>query len=259
MVRLAAGPIAMGSEETELLHVFAECVRQPYGHRCDHAQFGDELPRHVVHVQSFWLDRFEVTVEAYERCVSVGACGPRPTGEGTLRFDRPDFPVTRVDWPDAQAYCAFRGARLPTEAEFERAARGVNGRRYPWGNLFNAHACNHGRFGWDMTEGADGFLELAPVGSFGAGVSAEGVHDLAGNVSEWVADRYAPSYEFAARSSGPGSGSTLRVVRGGSYATAPFSLRGASRSAAEPNERRPSLGFRCARSASGSRGGAGRG
>lgn len=257
MVRIAAGSIRMGSDEPEVLAALADCVREPYGHRCSPTLFSNEMPRHVVHLSSFWIDRFEVRVIDYERCVSAGRCGERPKSEATLRFDRGDFPVSRVTWHDAAAYCSFRGARLPTEAEFERAARGASGRRYPWGNLFNTWAVNGGRFGWDVTEAVDGFAELAPVGSYGAGVSAEGVFDLAGNVAEWTLDRYAPAYEAAeARDPrGPGIGSSnLRVVRGGSYSNARFRLRGASRAFAEPNERRSTLGFRCARAAQGQRG-----
>lgn len=259
MVRIAAGSIRMGSDEPEVLSALADCVKEPYGHRCSPTLFSNEMPRHLVHLSSFWIDRFEVRVADYEHCVSVGRCGERPKSEATSRFDRDDFPVSRVTWHDAAAYCAFRGGRLPTEAEFERAARGARGRRYPWGDLFNARASNGGRFGWDVTEAADGFSELAPVGSYGAGASSEGVFDLAGNVAEWTLDRYAPAYEpgEARDPQGPGIGaSNLRVVRGGSYSSARFRLRGASRAFAEPTERRSTLGFRCARSARGRRGGA---
>ena len=261
MVRIPAGVIAMGSDEPGVLAALADCVREPYGHRCTPTFFGNEMPRHRVHLSSYWIDRFEVRVADYERCVRVGRCSPRPMSEATRRFDRPDYPVTRVSWHDAGAYCSYRSARLPTEAEFERAARGVRGRRYPWGDVFNARASNHGRFGWDVTELSDGFAELAPVGSFGSGATSEGVYDLAGNVAEWVADRYAPTYEEgdARDPAGPGIGaSNLRVVRGGSYAHPRFKLRGAARAFAEPSERRSTLGFRCARSAVGQRGGAAR-
>jgi len=260
MVRIPASSMSMGSEEPDVLNALADCVREPYGHRCTPTLFGNEMPRHVVYLSSFWIDRFEVRVADYERCVAVGRCEPRPTSAATRRFDLPDFPVSRVNWHDAETYCAFVGARLPTEAEFERAARGVRGRRYPWGDLFNSHATNHGRFGWDVTDDSDGFAELAPVGSFPSGVTPEGVYDLAGNVSEWVLDRYAPTYEAAGARDprGPGVGaSSLRVVRGGSYMHAAFRLRGAARGFAEPTERRSSLGFRCARSALGARGGRG--
>ncbi|HTV22669.1 MAG TPA: SUMF1/EgtB/PvdO family nonheme iron enzyme [Polyangiaceae bacterium] len=252
MVRIPASVFQMGSDEAEVLAALADCVREAYGHRCSPTLFNNETPRHVVHLSSFWIDRFEVSVADYERCVEAGRCEPRPTSEATERFDRADYPVSRVSWNDAVAFCAFRGARLPTEAEFERAARGVGDRRYPWGNLFNVWASNHGRFGWDVTDATDGHAELAPVGSYPAGVTPDGVYDLAGNVAEWVADRYAPTYEAAEGHDprGPGvGGSNLRVVRGGSYAQARFRLRGAARAFAEPGERRSTLGFRCARSA----------
>jgi sulfatase modifying factor 1 len=258
MVRIAASSFQMGSDEGEVLGALADCVREAYGHRCSPTLFNNETPRHVVQLSSFWIDRLEVSVAAYERCEATGRCEPRPRSEATRRFDRADFPVSRVSWNDAVSYCAFRGARLPTEAEFERAARGVIERRYPWGSLFNVWASNQGRFGWDVTDSTDGFAELAPVGSFPAGVTPEGIYDLAGNVAEWVADRYAPTYDVGEVRDphGPGvGGSNLRVVRGGSYAQARFRLRGAARSFAEPGERRSTLGFRCARSALGQRGG----
>jgi sulfatase modifying factor 1 len=257
MVRIPAGSFQMGSDESEVLAALADCVREAYGHRCSPTLFSNETPRHPVYLSSYWLDRFEVSVADYERCVAVGHCAERPVSDATRRFDSADFPVSRVTWNDAAAYCAHRGARLPTEAEFERAARGVLARRYPWGNLFNVWASNHGRFGWDVTDATDGFAELAPVGSFAAGMTREGIHDLAGNVAEWVADRYAPTYDAGEANDprGPGiGGSNLRVVRGGSYAQARFRQRGAARAFAEPGERRSTLGFRCARSALGQRG-----
>lgn len=250
MVRIGASSFHMGSDDDDVSNELGDCAREAYGHRCSPAFFSNETPRHTVTLSSYWIDRFEVSVADYERCVVVGRCEPRPTSEATRRFDHPDYPVTRVTWNDAVAYCAFRAARLPTEAEFERAARGSTGRRYPWGNLFNTRAANHGRYGWDVTEDADGFVELAPIGSFPDGVTPEGIHDLAGNVAEWVLDRYAPSYDAAGRTDprGPGvGGSNLRVVRGGSYAQPRFRVRGAARAFAEPGERRATLGFRCAR------------
>lgn len=252
MVRIAEADFLMGSQESDVIEALADCAREPYGHRCTPTLFANELPRHRVHLSSYWMDRFEVRVREYERCVEVGRCGPRPSSEGTRRFDQPDYPVSRVTWDDARDYCAFRRARLPSEAEFERAARGLTGRRYPWGELWNAWAGNHGRFGWDVTDASDGFAELAPVGSFAAGATPEGIYDLGGNVAEWTADRYAPAYdpEPGRDPRGPSASTTnLRVVRGGGYTHARFRLRGAARAFAEPGERRATLGFRCVRSA----------
>jgi formylglycine-generating enzyme required for sulfatase activity len=251
MVRIPAGRFVMGSDEQEVVAALADCVREPYGNRCTPSIFGDEMPERVIRLSSYWLDRYEVSVGEYARCVALGRCRERPSNEGTRRFEHPDLPVSMVSWDDARDYCAFRGLRLPTEAEFERAARGARGRRYPWGELFNRRAANHGRFGWDVTDTTDGFAELAPVGSFPAGATPDGIHDLAGNVAEWVQDRYVARYDPGDRvdPQGPGVGSaSVRVVRGGSYTTGRALLRGAARSFAEPSERRPSLGFRCARS-----------
>jgi formylglycine-generating enzyme required for sulfatase activity len=258
MVRIPEGDFVMGSEENDVLEALADCTREPYGHRCTPTLFANEMPRHPVHLSSYWIDRFEVRVSDYERCVQIGRCAPRPVSQGTLRYDLPDLPVSRVTWNDARDYCGFRGARLPTEAEFERAARGLGARRYPWGQLWNSWASNHGRFGWDQTDAGDGFAELAPVGSYAAGATPEGIYDLAGNVAEWTADRYAPVYEAgpATDPQGPPASSTnLRVVRGGSYVHARFRLRGAARAYAEPGERRTTLGFRCVRSANHETGG----
>ena len=138
----------------------------------------------------------------------------RPGGK---RFDRPEYPASLVTHEDALAYCKFRDARLPTEAEYERAARGEKARRFPWGDLYNARAANHGRLGWDVTDARDGYAELAPVGSFSAGATAEGFLDLAGNAAEWVSDRYLPRYSAGRQGDPPGPSappaSSERVVR----------------------------------------------
>lgn len=203
-------------------------------------------------LSGFYLDRTEVTVADYEACTRVGRCKAPPYELGARRFQQPSFPVTLVSWEDAQRFCEFRGARLPTEAEFERAARGATGRRFPWGDYANGHRANHGRLGLDTSDAADGFAELAPVGSFRAGRTPDGFLDLAGNVAEWVQDRYATQYpsEEVSDPQGPDAATATgaRVVRGGSYESPLALLRGAARGALLPTERRPSLGFRCARS-----------
>jgi formylglycine-generating enzyme len=252
MIKLRAATFLMGSTIPDVLEAVAQCAREPHGHRCKEELFANELSRHRVHLSAFWLDRTEVTVAEYRRCVELRRCAPVPYSAGARRFDRPSHPVSLVTHAEAAGYCAFRGARLPTEAEFERAARGPRGRRYPWGEIYNSRAANHGRLGLDRTDASDGFAELAPVGSFPAGRTPEGLLDLAGNVAEWVSDRYAPGYPETTATDPrgpPGSGATSeRVVRGGSYASAGPWLRGAARDSAEPTAREPQLGFRCARS-----------
>jgi formylglycine-generating enzyme len=252
MIRVPASDFSMGSTSAEVVDATVLCEREPLAATCDERSFADELAQHRVHLSGFYLDRREVTVADYGACVRVGRCPAPPYERGALRFKRPDFPVTFVSWDEAQAFCAWRGARLPTEAEFERAARGELGRRFPWGELANGHLANHGRLGMDVTDDGDGFAELAPVGSFNSGRTPDGFLDLAGNVSEWVQDRYATQYPEAEVSDplGPdaAAATSARVVRGGSYESPLAWLRGAARGAALPTDRRPSLGFRCARS-----------
>lgn len=255
MVRVPTSSFYMGSTELEAASASAACLggggalasaqTGSLVGNCQEQAFSAELPRHRVRLPTFWLDSTEVTWDSYRRCVELRRCEAPPYHSGSERFARRALPVSLVTFPDAERYCRFRGARLPSETEFERAARGVAGRRYPWGDLYHSRAANHGRVGWDATDDQDGFAELAPVGSYPSGRTPDGLLDLAGNVSEWVQDLYAPSYT---RQLAGMAGATLRVVRGGDYLSpAPF-LRGAARRAAEPSVREPFVGFRCARS-----------
>lgn len=245
MVRVAEGPFVFGSSTDEILTAAAACAAEPLGHRCTEQTFANELGRRRVHLPSFWIDRTEVTVREYARCVDAGRCSAPGFAAGGERFSRPDYPVTFVSWYDAVAYCAFRGARLPTELEFERAARGSLGRTYPWGNFYNAGVANHGRYARLPNDTIDGHAELAPVASYPAGRTPDGLLDLAGNAAEWVADAYRSRYAVAAKAV---ASSERRSVRGGSWASAAPWLRGATRDSAAPDTRRPDLGFRCARS-----------
>jgi sulfatase modifying factor 1 len=252
MIRVPASDFFMGSTESDVVDSTLLCEREPLATTCDEQTFANELARHHVQLSGFFLDRTEVTVADYDACVRVGRCKAAPYEQGARRFKQPNFPVTLVTWDDAQTFCAFRGARLPTEAEFERAARGQTGRHFPWGDLANGHLANHGRLGLDTSDASDGFSELAPVGSFRAGRTPDGFLDLAGNVAEWVQDRYATQYADQDVTDPPGpdaaNATSARVVRGGSYESPVAWLRGAARGAFLPSERRPSLGFRCARS-----------
>jgi len=266
MIRVPRSVFDMGSDEIEIIEAAATCRRSspslPRALRgtdedpCGEGVFAVELARHRVTLSAYWLDRVEVSVGAYRRCAELGRCAPLPLGSGGRRLDRPELPASLVRWEDAQAYCRFRGARLPTEAEFERAARGVEGRRFPWGETFHRRVANHGRLGWDRSVIVDGFAELAPVGSFPAGRTPEGFLDLAGNVAEWVSDLFSAPYPDRPVTDplGPPHGfapgaTTFRVLRGGSFELpAPF-LRGAARLPRDGSTRDPSIGFRCARSA----------
>jgi formylglycine-generating enzyme required for sulfatase activity len=251
MIRVPSSQFLMGSTSADIVDALGLCAREPLAASCDERSFSDEMLQHRVQLSSFYLDRREVTVAEYQSCVRVGRCKEPPYDRGARRFQEAEFPVTLVSWDDAQAFCEFRGARLPTEAEFERAARGPFGRRFPWGQLANERLANHGRFGLDVTSDVDGYAELAAVGSFIAGRTPEGFLDLAGNAAEWVYDRYAIQYPDAAVTDpiGPdqATATSARVVRGGSYESPLAWLRGAARGALLPSERRPTVGFRCAR------------
>jgi len=252
MIRVPASEFRMGSTSPEIIDATVLCEREPLATSCDERSFADESLSHRVRLSGYFMDRREVTVSEFDACVRVGRCKPPPYERGAQRFRQPNFPVTLVTWEDAQTFCAFRGARLPTEAEFERAARGTAGRRFPWGELPNTHLANYGRLGIDLTDDTDGFSELAPVGSFNGGRTPDGFLDLAGNAAEWVQDRYATQYADTDQVDPQGPDATqasgARVVRGGSYDSPMAWLRGAARGAYLPTERRPSIGFRCARS-----------
>lgn len=227
----------MGSSDEEVLAALVRCKREPLPDRCDETTFASETPVHRERVAGFWMARNEVTVAEYARCVGSGRCSPAGFEGGGQRFQRPSLPVTLVTFDDAKRYCSFRGGRLPSEAEFERAARGAARRRYPWGQTYHPRLSNHGRLGVDPTDPSDGFSELAPVGSFRDGATPEGILDLAGNAAEWTADPFTPDYGSA-----PGG---QRAVRGGSFSSSAAFLRGAARVGKSPETREPTLGFRC--------------
>jgi formylglycine-generating enzyme required for sulfatase activity len=235
MVLVPAGPFAMG---------------------IDHPQATDERPAHRVELSAYYLDRHEVTNAQF--AAFVKATGHRTAAEeaGTPESEdgiswrrpfgapaRPDHPVVYVTWRDAWAYCAWKGGRLPTEAEWEKSARGTDGRLWPWGRGFDP---GRGNF-WGV---ADGYEGLAPVGAFPGGASPYGVLDLAGNVWEWCADWYGENYYAtgpAQDPQGPEAG-TYKVLRGGSWINHPGSLRAINRFKVLPVERSAYVGFRCARS-----------
>lgn len=160
----------------------------PFTMGADAGGQADERPAHVVDLAAFYLDRTEVTNEAYGECVAQGACRPHDPGSAKANrlgddaaFRGPRQPVSAISWDDAGAYCRFRGARLPREAEWEKAARGTDGRRFPWGD----EPATHERAVFSTGRTSD-------VGSHPAGAGPYGHVDLAGNVWEWVDDVYDP-------------------------------------------------------------------
>ncbi len=251
--RVSGGSFVMGSSPTDMVRAVMMCRREILRVRCDDVglQFRAEGVAHEVTVGAFDIDRTEVRVRDYARCVAAGACAPPGFAPGDRRFDAPELPVVQVRWDDAAAYCAWAGGRLPTEAEWELAARGVSGREYPWGNVYNPHLVNHGAFAQDEADASDGFAGLAPVASYPDGATPAGVVDLAGNAAEWVSDFYdvdENGFGYAAASqvnpSGPKSG-VFHAIRGGSYLSGAAWVRAAARSMSFL-PRSATVGFRCA-------------
>jgi formylglycine-generating enzyme required for sulfatase activity len=268
MVYVAPGEFIMGTSDAEIgawLKEHPEAKRE---------SFRNEQPQCRVTLPGYWIGRTEVTNAQYQRFVlATGHRGPDAWGGEHMPAGFEHLPVMSVDWNDASAYCEWAGSRLPTEPEWEKAARGSDGRIFPWGFTWQADRCNHGG------RGPKGQVEqlmarqdsvallkaiLTPTGSYPAGASPYGCLDMAGNVNEWCADYYVPDvYQRYASgdisaprqtSSSVTSGENIWVVRGGSWNyRLTDAFRCASRGVAPAlrGHRDWSDGFRCARSAAG--------
>ncbi|MCE3222193.1 MAG: exported protein of unknown function [Nitrospira sp.] len=204
----------------------------------------DARPLHRLYMSSFWIDQQGVTNGQYRSCVEAQGCLPPKVREA---FDDPQQsqqPVTNVTWTQARGYCHWIGKRLPTEAEWEKAARGIDGRRYPWGN--SDEVIHRSRL--KMSDGKDSANGVDPAGTSWTATSPYGVSGMIGVVSEWVKDWYAEDFYRTSPSrdpQGPLRG-TFRVLRGGSWIERPIELRAGYRAWDEMTYWGPTLGFRCA-------------
>jgi formylglycine-generating enzyme required for sulfatase activity len=206
----------------------------------------DERPVHKVYLDAFYIGKFEVTTSQYAKFLkATGRKPPDKWSEMNPMFDWAR-PVVGVDWNDADAYCRWAGKRLPTEAEWEKAARGTEGQKYPWGNDDPSEALAN--FDWDSRRTWRGYSTLTPVGSYETGKSPYWLYDVGGNVWEWVADWYnsnAYQNNHERNPKGPTSG-PLKVTRGGSWADKAYSVRTSNRRGIPPSDRYRDVGFRCA-------------
>lgn len=239
MVLVPAGCFEMGSTGDETEVAFHQCETTYGTGKCDRVWFEAEVPAHqVCFEEPFWLDRYEVTNGQF--AAFNGQAGHSAYHSGD------DRPRELITWTEANTFCENREARLPTEAEWEYAARGPDAWKYPWGNEFDGSEAI-----WNQND--DG---TAPVGSLPSGASWVGALDMSGNVWEWIADWYDASYyanqpDGVVNPTGPMSGD-YRVLRGGSWwnILTDF-LRTANRSKASPDNLNGLIGFRCARSVAG--------
>lgn len=202
----------------------------------------DEKPYHQVNLNTYWIYQTEVTNAMYARCVIFGVC-QRPSKPGSnsrdVYYDNPDYanyPVIYVSWFDAKTYCEWAGDRLPIEAEWEKAARGTDGRIYPWKGDIDCTKANY----WDIIGGCLG--DTSAVNSYLTGISPYGALNMSGNVWEWVADWYADKYYFYPENLPSG---TQRVVRGGAWDSNSQRLRTANRAGYDPSVKDYDIGFRC--------------
>ena len=238
---LTATPLPLPTEITDAKSVTMRLVPAgPFTMGSDDEKAGDAKPAHMVTLADFYMDVYEVTRIRYKECVASGVCSEASVPSINMFYASPDYPMSSIDWNQSKTYCEWRGARLPIEAEWEKAARGTDGRTYPWGEGFDSSYVK-------LEPDAKGDY-LSKVGSYEKGKSPYGMYDMAGSVWEWVSD------PLTVYPGNQGDHSyyreTDRVLRGGSWY---FPDRGALSSwfryASPPEVIEGSFGFRCAVSA----------
>ncbi len=241
LVYIPAGEFIMGSSRVD-----------------DPQAMEEELPQHTVYLDAYWIDRSEVTNAQYALCAAAGAC-TEPADHSSLTRSSyygngayALYPVVYVGWSQAAAYCAWAGRHLPSEAEWEKAARGPDGRVYPWGNTFDGTLANYCDINcvdsWKDSRYDDGSSDTSPAGDFPDGASMYGALDMAGNVYEWVADWYGPySRSGQVNPRGPAAG-LEHIIRGGSWGDDAAHIRAAIRSHIPQQEYWTNyIGFRCSK------------
>jgi len=256
MVEIPPGTFRMGLSFHQITDMLEMCWQ--VDKHCTRWWYKDEYPDHMVYLDAYWIDIYEVTNQEYLEFVQ--ATGHRPAlddtcdteacrggnwwGGASFPEEIKNQPVTQVSWHDAKEYCEWRGKRLPTEAEWEKAARGPMGNLFPWGNDMPPGKATYRRK-WR------GVHTMTDVGSYPNGASVYGVHDMAGNVWEWVGDYYSDTYyEEGPRHDPPGPFmGKYRSIRGGSWRDLAHTLRVSRRNYELPAGRFDHIGFRCALSA----------
>jgi len=238
LIFIPAGRFLMGTSDEEVEEDFKAC--KELVPECDRRIFDAEKPEHLVWLDAYYIDRYNVTNKQYLECILDNECSPPRRSQFLKDPAYADYPVVFVDWNQARNYCSWAGGRLPTEAEWEKAARGTDGFRYPWGDEFD-----ESRLVWNASK-------PQPVGGRKTGRSPYGLEDMAGNVWDWVADWFDPTYYERApymNPAGPERG-RHRVFRGGSWSTdVPQFLRSMTRNHNRPTRWSPFVGIRCAKDA----------
>ena len=278
MVTVPAGAFPMGMTEKEREDYLEACEAEMNAsdYVCQEDWFGmRKMTQRMVDLDAFQIDRYEVTGAEYRACAAAGGCDIAALVDGDERYLEDHLPMVNVTWQDAVDYCAWMGKRLPTEAEWEKAARGEQGRRWPWGNHDRKDGSNHGKIESEamvrthgllprkhnrfarlaaeyVPDGSDGHLYAAPPGSYIWGTGPYDTYDMAGNVSEWVQDFFGAGDFSDLPLQNPMRAKPTelanRTERGGSWAEPKLHGRTYHRRPGNPDRRSPWRGFRCARS-----------